>query len=248
MKQSLPIFCLLLWGACASATPAYVASSYTQNVAATCNNSCNLQLAVTATSGAIIFASGIWGSPSGTTVLSSLTGTNGSCTALAGTAWQDTVNQYAGESGYCVVGAGATYTVTFNLNSGGGTTILQELEVTGQGGSPINVSNFAENQNCGSSTCTCPSLTTTVANTLVVCLMADYPAGSITFSSASGTFVGSTGTLGAGQYLAESSTGTYAPTFGMSANNATGGGFAVAIAPSGGAGGGNSLTLLGVGE
>lgn len=209
----------------------YVASSYAASSGGTCGNTCTLALGTSAPSGSIIIFGLKW-QGSGTTV-SSVSGTNGSCTLLTGTLVSDATNNDAGEAGYCLPSATAAYTVSVTMSAGTFQFNITEAAYTGQNATPIDVS-AASNPDCAGTSCNGAAVTTTAANETLVSIGQEYSGNSINFAAGSGTLRGQLAGQSGYQDQTVVSAGAVTPTFSSASSLGISFMFSVAIKNSGG--------------
>lgn len=206
-------------GASVSAGIVYVTSSYAKQDLGTCGNTCTQTLGITGVAGGIILVNMRWQGSS--TTISTLTGTNGTCTLLTGTTgWSDVTNNLAGISGYCLPTSSVSYTVSALMSTGTFQFNIQIAEYTGQNvTTPIDTSNVSLNPTCLTTTCDSATVTTTVANDLVVSMGQENSGNGQNFSAGTGaTLRSSASAQQALQDQVQASAGSVTPNWTSTAN------------------------------
>ena len=194
----------------------FVSGQFVSPGSITCDLTCTAKLPANVTNGNIVAFSASW--QSGSTVIKSVSASNGTCALLSATKAVDATNGWSTESGYCLPNSTAAYTITFHMSAETVNFHAMAAEYTGQNASsPIDFSAAQAGVNCGGTSCNTPAVATAVAADLVISVMSRYSGNAVSISAGSGTFRGGTANFSGWQDQIQGSAASAAPAFTTSA-------------------------------
>lgn len=191
--------------------PVFTTSTYAGSIGGTCGNTCTISLGASATAGAIIIVQMSWQNSAMT--LSTLSGSNGTCTTLPASAFTDATNNVAGISGYCLPTSTGAYTVSALMAGGTFQFQVQVVQYTGQNASPIDTSLGLGNVGAGSTSVNCPTITTTINNDTVVSMGYEVSGNAQNWLAGSGTLRGTVAAFSGWQDQVKATAGSVTPNF-----------------------------------